>query len=77
MEHEKLRAVAIEAVAQYMGVAAEFVVDDAFDAFHKSTTPIIRGNMQQTLFLACLGNQLPREVPYDKVKQSIVLAMAK
>ena len=76
MADEKLRAVAIAVLTDYMGIAAEFVVDDAFEEVKKypafSTSPQTRA----MYFYVCLGKQLSAEVPYFKVKEAIMKAMA-
>jgi hypothetical protein len=56
--HPKLRQAAIDAVAEYMGVAA-FAGKDEY---------------QQMYFFVCLGKLLPPEVPYAKVKDAILKA---
>jgi hypothetical protein len=72
--HPKLREAAIKAVAEYMGVAAEFVVDDAFVDVEKNTAFAGNPDHQQMYFFVCLGKQLPPEVPYAKVKEAILKA---
>jgi hypothetical protein len=71
MAHEKLRAAAIEAIAEYMGIAAEFVVDDALQEVMASTAFAGKEDMQQMYFFVCMGKLLPPEVPYATVKQRI------
>jgi hypothetical protein len=70
--HPKLRQAAIDAVAEYMGVAAEFVVDDAFADVEKNVAFAGKEEYQQMYFFVCLGKHLPPEVPYAKVKEAIV-----
>jgi hypothetical protein len=72
MAHEKLRAAAVEAVAEYMGIAAEFVVDDALQEVMASAAFAGKQDMQQMFFFVCLGKRLPPEVPYATVKQRII-----
>ncbi len=72
--HPKLRQAAIEAVADYMGVAAEFVVDDAFAEVEKNTAFAGKAEYQQMYFFVCMGKLLPPEVPYAKVKEAILKA---
>ena len=72
--HEKLRQAAIDAVAEYMGVAAEFVVDDAIVEVNKNTAFAGKSEYQDMYFFVCLGKQLPPEVPYARVKEAILKA---
>ncbi len=72
--HPKLREAAIEAVAEYMGVAAEFVVEDAFAEVQTNTAFAGKPEYQQMYFFVCLGKQLPPEVPYARVKEAIMKA---
>jgi hypothetical protein len=72
--HPKFRQAAIDAVAEYMGVAAEFVVDDAFVEVEKNTAFKGKAEYQQMYFFVCLGKLLPPEVPYAKVKEAILKA---
>jgi hypothetical protein len=69
--HPQLRQAAIEAVAEYMGIAAEFVVDDAFADVALNTAFSDKPEYQQMYFFVCLGKQLPKDVPYAKVKEAI------
>jgi hypothetical protein len=70
--HPKLRQAAIDAVAEYMGVAAEFVVDDALDDVAKNAAFEGKDEYQQMYFFVCLGKYMPPEVPYAKVKEAIL-----
>lgn len=72
--HPELRKAAIEAVAEYMGIAAEFVVDDALLEVEKNTAFAGKAEYQQIYFFVCLGKQLPPDVPYAKVKEAILKA---
>jgi hypothetical protein len=72
--HPQLRQAAITAVAEYMGIAAEFVVDDAFAEVEKNTAFAGKAEYQQMFFFVCLGKQLPPDVPYAKVKEAILKA---
>jgi hypothetical protein len=73
--HPQLRPVAINAVAQYMGVAAEFVVDDALAELAKAEAFSGKEEYQHMYFFVCLGKQLPPEVPYVKIKETILKAL--
>lgn len=75
MAHEKLRAVAIDAVKEYMGIAAEFVVDDALAEVAASPAFAGKADLEQMYFFVCLGKMLPPEVPYATVKQAIAKAL--
>lgn len=70
--HSQLRQAAIDAVAEYMGIAAEFVVDDALAEVDKNPAFAGKAEYQQMYFFVCLGKQLPPEVPYAKVKETIM-----
>jgi hypothetical protein len=67
---DKLREAAISVLTEYMGIAAEFVVDDAWDEVEK-TEGASTSDSAAPFFFAALGRQLPPEVPYLKVKESI------
>jgi hypothetical protein len=75
MADDKLRATAVEVLTEYMGIAAEFVVDDAFDEVNKNAAFSSNPDTRAMYFYVCLGKQLPPEVPYFKVKEAIVKAM--
>lgn len=72
--HLQIRKAAIAAVAEYMGVAAEFVVDDALAEVQLNTAFADKPEFQHMYFFVCLGKQLPPEVPYAKVKEAIMKA---
>ncbi len=72
--HPQLRQAAITAVAEYMGIAAEFVVDDALADVQLNTAFSGKPEYQQMYFFACLGKHLPPDVPYAKVKEAILKA---
>jgi hypothetical protein len=74
MANEVLRAAAIAALAEYMGAAAEFVVDDAFDDVAKSAAFNRDPKLQEMYFFVCLGKLLPPEVPYATLKMAITKA---
>jgi hypothetical protein len=76
MAHEALKAAAVAALAEYMGIAAEFVVDDAFDDVAKNNAFNKDPKLQEMYFFVCLGKLLPPEVPYAKLKIVIVKALA-
>jgi hypothetical protein len=72
MAHEELRAAAVKAVAEYMGIAAEFVVDDAFVEVAKNTAFAGNPDLEKMYFFVCLGKILPPEVPYQRVKEVVL-----
>jgi hypothetical protein len=71
MVNEALRAAAVAALAEYMGVAAEFVVDDAFEDVAKNAAFNKDRKLQEMYFFVCLGKLLPPEVPYATLKTAI------
>ena len=71
---ESLRTQAIEVVAEYMGAAAEFVVDDAWDEVAKNTAFSAMPEQQLRYFFVCLSKQLPPDLPYIKIKETIAKA---
>ena len=75
MAHEQLRAAATKAVAEYMGIAAEFVVDDALVEVDKNTAFASDPELQKMYFFVCLGKLLPPEVPYQRVKEAVLKSM--
>jgi hypothetical protein len=75
MPHQKLQIAATTVVAEYMGIAAQFVVEDAMDDMLKNKAFSNKAELQQLVFFSCLGKQLPPEVPYEKVKQAILKLM--
>jgi hypothetical protein len=74
MAHEALRAAAVAALTEYMGIAAEFVVDDAFDDVAKNAAFNKDPKLQAMYFFVCLGKLLPPEVPYANLKMAITKA---
>jgi hypothetical protein len=75
MAHEALRAAAVAALTDYMGIAAAFLVDDAFDEVAKSTAFNKDPKLQEMYFFVCLGKLLPPEVPYATLKMAITKAV--
>jgi hypothetical protein len=75
MAHEKLTAVAIEVVAEYIGIAAEFVVEDAIVEVEKNPAFAQDPKLYEMYFFVCLGKLLPPEAPYGKVKEAILKAL--
>jgi hypothetical protein len=71
MTVEKIRAAAIKVLIEYMGIGAEFVVDDAMDEIKKTITFERDPKFFEMYFFVCLGKLLPPEVPYDKVKDAV------
>jgi hypothetical protein len=74
MAHEALRAAAITALSEYMGIAAEFVVDDAFDDVAKNPAFAKDPKLQEMYFFVCLGKHISPSVPYATLKSAIVKA---
>jgi hypothetical protein len=71
----KIRAAAIKILVEYMGIGAEFVVDDAMDLVKKTITFERDPKFFEMYFFVCLGKLLPPEVPYDKVKEATLKAL--
>ncbi len=74
MAHEALRVAAVKALSEYMGIAAEFVVDDAFEDVTKNPAFAKDPKLQEMYFFVCLGKHLPVSVPYATLKQAIIKA---
>ena len=75
MTVEKIRAAAIKVLVEYMGIGAEFVVDDAMDMVTKTITFQRDPKFFEMYFFVSLGKLLPPEVPYDKVKEATLKAL--
>jgi hypothetical protein len=71
MTVEKIRTAAIKVLVDYMGIGAEFVVDDAMELVTKTITFERDPKFFEMYFFVCLGKILPPEVPYDKVKDAV------
>jgi hypothetical protein len=76
MTHETLRSTAITALAEYVGVAAEFFVEDAMDEMAKNQAFSKNPKLQEMYFFVCLGKLLPTDVPYATLKIAITKAIA-
>lgn len=74
---KKLRTTAIAAVSEYMGIAAEFVVDDALAEVEQFAAASGNSDNHALHFFAALAKQLPPEVPYAHVKLAILKALRK
>lgn len=74
---KKLRTAAIAAVSEYMGIAAEFVVDDALAEVERFAAASKNSDNHALHFFASLAKQLPPEVPYASVKNTILNALRK
>ncbi len=75
MTVEKIRAAAIKVLVEYMGIGAEFVVEDAMDLVKKTITFERDPKFFEMYFFVSLGKLLPPEVPYDKVKEATLKAL--
>ncbi len=75
MTVEKIKAAAIKVLVEYMGIGAEFVVDDAMDLVTKTITFERDPKFFEMYFFVSLGKLLPPEVPYDKVKEATLKAL--
>jgi hypothetical protein len=75
MTVEKIRAAAIKVLVDYMGIGAEFVVDDAMDLVTKTITFERDPKFFEMYFFVSLGKLLPPEVPFDKVKEATLKAL--
>ena len=75
MTIEKIRSAAIKVLVEYMGIGAEFVVDDAMDLVTKTITFERDPKFFEMYFFVSLGKLLPPEVPYDKVKEATIKAL--
>jgi hypothetical protein len=71
---ESLRSAAIKVLSEYIGAAAEFVVDDAWDEVGKNAAFLSNPDLQNRFFFVCLNKQLSPDVPYIKVKEAIAKA---
>ena len=71
MIDKKFREVAIDIISDYMGVAAEFVVDDAIAATMADKSFSARPELHHILFFSCLAKQLPPDAPYSVIKANI------
>jgi hypothetical protein len=71
MRREELRRFLIALYRDHIGVAAEFIVDDAFCALDE--TPGWRGHeqIQRAQFLAALERLTPAEVPFASMRTEI------
>ncbi len=72
IDERKLTKCATTVLTEHLGVAAEFVVDDALNAVRASSTS---GDMPDAVFLdswfITLGGMLPPSVPLDSVRRQI------
>ena len=72
---KRLRTAAIAAVSEYMGIAAEFVVDDALAEVDQFAAVSKNSDNHALHFFAALAKQLPPEVPYASVKSAILKSL--
>lgn len=71
----KLRVAAIATLTEYMGIAAEFVVDDSIaDARKNDYVKNIPG-AQSLFFFETLRAMLPPDVPFESVRSSILMGL--
>jgi hypothetical protein len=72
IDQGRLAACATKALIEYLGVAAEFVVEDAL---HAASATSVQRTLPDELFLRSffitLGGMLPPSVPFDLVKRDI------
>ena len=75
MTVEKIRASAIEVLIEYMGIGAEFVVDDAMDEVRKMITFERDPKFFEMFFFVSLSKMLPPELPFEKIKTATLKAL--
>lgn len=75
MTVEKIRTAAIQVLVEYMGIGAEFAVDDAMDEISKTLNFERDPKFFEMYFFVALKKMLPPEVPFEKVKDEILKAL--
>jgi hypothetical protein len=74
MFNETLRSIAISELSEYMGAAAEFAVDDAIAEVNANPTAASHPAIASRLFFIALTKYISVDVPFVKLKESIVRA---
>lgn len=75
MTVEKIRTAAIQVLVEYMGIGAEFAVDDAMDEINKTLNFERDPKFFEMYFFVALKKLLPPEVPFAKVKDATLKAL--
>lgn len=71
----KLRMAAIATLTEYMGIAAEFVVDDSIVEVRKNEYVKSIPGAQSLFFFETLRGMLPPGVPFEPVRSSILMGL--
>jgi hypothetical protein len=71
--HEIAALAARKVLVEYLGVAAQFVVEDAMDATLAGGDPSrVSDEVQLRSFLIHLAQHLPPNLPIDRIRQAIL-----
>jgi hypothetical protein len=71
--HENAARAARKVLVEYLGVAAQFVVEDAMDATLAGGDPSrVSEEVQLRSFLIHLAQHLPPNLPIDRIRQAIL-----
>jgi hypothetical protein len=69
--NQSLRTIAIAELAEYMGAAAEFAVDDAIDVVKANPAIAGKPDLEARFFFITLSKMVPVSVPIFQVKEAI------
>ncbi|TAG06144.1 MAG: hypothetical protein EAZ43_01265 [Betaproteobacteria bacterium] len=72
MSRAKLEKELTEILRDHLGVAAEFVVEDALAELDSHTEWAAFPKLRDGQFLNILGRHLPPEVPYARLRQQVI-----
>jgi hypothetical protein len=75
MSRQKLQASIVDLLSEHLGVAAEFVVEDAFAELDSHVEWVNHPQLMQSQFLIILERHLPREVPFARMRAAITQNM--
>lgn len=68
-----LTAIATRVLVEYLGVAAQFVVEDAMDATTATDhSPLVSDEVHLRSFLINLAQHLPSGLPIERIRQQIL-----
>jgi hypothetical protein len=77
MSRQTLHAAIVNLLREHIGIAAEFVVDDAFADLDGHKDWVAHPLLMQSQFLIILERHAPKEVPFGRLRAEIISAIEK
>lgn len=75
MSIEKIKVAALNVLIDYMGIGAEFLMEDVMDEVRKTPHFERDPKIFEMYFFLALKKVLPPEIPFEKVKNATLKAL--